>query len=272
MDDTFEVFLEWVHAFLPTFSVECRSVAKRGRSDSDRTPDPVQCLMNANDTAALLVQLDGHGSELELLTLIRKLEAEAGRVDVVAFESFFLPLLKGLIVSLPWSLEREARYGSFFRTLLSMYVKRFVQRKPQAGNWTTTPRGCGCSDCRQLDAFLANASQASMRFPVSSNRRQHLHQVLEGTDIKHVTDRRGVETLVVTKTASSSLTKMQQWQERFAKAREQILKLDPKILKKVLRDDYRYLTELEDSNRRAEGMPSARGAARRQRIEVIDLT
>lgn len=167
------------------------------------------------------------------------------------------------------------RYKKLFQTTLSMYAMRFVQIDSQLGNWTNKPQGCSsprCSDCPQLDQFLINASQQSMKFPVSKKRRQHLHQMLEGTTITHVTDRRGGDTLVVTKLASPSLAKHGQWQKRFWKAEEQIKTLDQKILKQLLDEDYEYLTELRDTRRGREGLPSARVAVRRQGPEIIDLT
>lgn len=267
------VFRELVNDFLPTFSVECGSVAKRGRSESDRQPSPVQCLMSADDVAFLFVLLDRRNLEDEALELIKKLEAEAGTVDVVAFETFFLPLLEALIGTLQWTSERVTRYRKLFRTTLLMYATRFVQIEPQAGNWTSTPRGCGCLNCRQLDQFLVNASQQSMKFPVGRGARQHLHQMLEDTKISHVTDRRGVETLVVTKPLTATLAKHEQWEKRFSKAKGQIGKLDQKILRQLLDDDdYEYLTELRNTKRSHEGLPSARVAVRRLRPEIIDLT
>ena len=275
VNSTFDVILEFISNFLYDFSVDCRSVAKRGRSGSDMPPITVQCLMSADDVAILLVLLDVQETEIQALELVRKLEAEAGKVDVVAFESFFLPLLKALIVKLPWTPELVNRYKKLFRTTLLMYARRYVQIEPQGGDWTDTPRGCGwprCPDCPRLDQFLVNASQQSLKFPVSRNRRQHLHQRLDRTNIKHDTDRRGGDTLVVTKLASPSLAKHEQWQKRFSKAEERIQKLDQTILKQLLDDDYEYLTELRDTRRGREGLPSARVAVRGQGPEIIDLT
>lgn len=153
-----------------------------------------------------------------------------------------------------------------------MYAKRFVQIEPQAGTLTMIPRGCGCSLCRQLDAFLLSASQQSIGFPVSKGRRQHLHQRLEGTGIKHVTDRRRVETLVVTKPSSPSMAKHEQWRKRFERAKERIKKLDQGMLKRLLGDDYKSLTELQGTTRGDQGLPGALVPERRQRLEIIDLT
>ncbi len=155
--DTFDVLLDLFNGFFPTFSVECRSVAKRGRSESSGLPSTVQCLANADDVAMLLVMLDRRDLEAEAGKLITKLEAEAGIVDVVAFEDFFLPLLEALIATVDWSSERGTRYGNLFRTTLWMFARRFVQIEPRAENRSYTPLGCGCFNCRKLDDFLVNA-------------------------------------------------------------------------------------------------------------------
>ena len=256
VDDFFDVLLDFFNGFFPTFSVECRSVAKRGRSESGGLPSTVQCLMNADDVATLLVMLDGRDLEVEAGKLITKLEAEAGIVDVVAFEGFFLPLLEALIAKVDWSSERVTRYGNLFRTTLWMFARRFVQIEPPAGNWTNSPLGCGCFNCRKLDDFLVNASQQSIGFPVCSGQRAHLHQMLDGTRISHVTERRGVETLVVTKPAPASMVKYEEWQTRFAKAEERIKKLNQEDLQELLDVDYEYLTELRATRRGREPLPS----------------
>lgn len=109
VDDIDEVFLELCTDFLPTFSVECRSDPKRGRSESDSPhspPNPVQCLMSADDVAILLLQLGRRGHAAEVLKVTRKLETESGTVDVSAFESFFLPLLEALISTITWTSEQ----------------------------------------------------------------------------------------------------------------------------------------------------------------------
>lgn len=232
----------------------------------------MRCIMSADDVVTLLDILDRHDLETEALEVIGKLEAEAGVVDIVAFESFFLPLLEALIVRVRWTYEQVTRYERLVKTTLLMYARRFVQIEPQTGDWTNIPQGCGCLDCHQLDLFLVDPSQQSIRFPVRSSSRAHLHQMLDRTDIRHVTDRTVVETLVVTKPATPSMVKHQEWEKRFSKAEEQIKKLDQETLKQLLGVDYEYLTELRKSRRGREELPSARVAARRQRPDIIDLT
>lgn len=228
--------------------------------------------MSASDAATLLVQLEGRDLKTQTLEVIRKLESEAGIADVVAFESFFLPLLKALIVTMQWTSERLTCYGNLFRTTLLMYARRFVQIEPQAGGWESDPRGCGCFYCRQLDDFLVDASTQSMGFRVCSSDRAHLHQRLNPTTISHVTDLGG--TLVVTRPLPPTLAKYEQWEKRFLKAKEQIQELDQEILKPLLDVDYEFLTELRKTRRgrSREELPSARIAVRRQGPEMVDLT
>lgn len=87
--------------------------------------------------------------------------------------------------------------------------------------------------------------------------------MLNDTEYSHETDRRGVETLVVTKPASRSFAKYEQWKTKFSKAKQEIKKLDQCVLQ---------VTRLGAARRGAEGMSSARKAPRVQQIEILDLT
>jgi hypothetical protein len=61
---------------------------------------------------------------------------------------------------------------------------------------------CKCPDCRELQAFTLDPVERTHRFRVRQDRRQHLHQQIEGHELEmtHVTDRSGSpQTLVCTK-------------------------------------------------------------------------
>lgn len=65
---------------------------------------------------------------------------------------------------------------------------------------------CNCDDCRELKAFAADPNEKTHRFPVRKDRRQHLHQQIDGRgiDMTHVTERKGSpHTLICTKTRRS---------------------------------------------------------------------
>jgi hypothetical protein len=65
---------------------------------------------------------------------------------------------------------------------------------------------CSCRDCRELSRFLADPRESVLRLPLAKDRRQHLHQVIDGAgcDVTHVTTRKGRPfTLVCTKTTAS---------------------------------------------------------------------
>ncbi len=65
---------------------------------------------------------------------------------------------------------------------------------------------CNCSDCQALRRFLEDPHEAAHRFPMSKQRRQHLHRMIDrcGSDVTHVTERAGRPfTLVCTKTTAS---------------------------------------------------------------------
>jgi hypothetical protein len=66
--------------------------------------------------------------------------------------------------------------------------------------------GCGCADCKELSRFLKDPTTQTLRLPLATERRQHLHRVIDEQklDATHVTERRGRPyTLVCTKTTAS---------------------------------------------------------------------
>lgn len=202
--------------------------------------------------------------------MLEKLEKEAASTGLTAFEGFFLPLLRDLIRrQVPPS---SPCYQRLFREILLTYAKRYVQAEPHSGDWACEPEGCGYSDCDRLDRSLAYPYMESKRFPVSKSRRHHLHCMLNDTKYSHETYRRGMETLVVTKPASRSLVKYEQWKKRFIKARQEIKQLDQRVLQELLHEDYEYLSQLRAARHNAKGLPSAKKAPRTQHIEVVDLT
>jgi hypothetical protein len=66
--------------------------------------------------------------------------------------------------------------------------------------------GCTCADCKELNRFFKDPNAKTLRLPLSKERRQHLHQVIDGKmlDATHTTERVGRPyTLVLTKTQAS---------------------------------------------------------------------
>ena len=81
-------------------------------------------------------------------------------------------------------------------------------RAPQAPGDYRRDAGlsCKCADCRVLSRFLADPNERECRMPLSKDRRQHLHGIIEANrcDVTHVTERKGRPfTLVCTKTTAS---------------------------------------------------------------------
>ena len=65
---------------------------------------------------------------------------------------------------------------------------------------------CKCADCTELSRFLRDPNTQILRFPLAKQRRQHLHNIIDGNklDTTHVTEHLGSpHTLVCTKTQTS---------------------------------------------------------------------
>jgi hypothetical protein len=83
-----------------------------------------------------------------------------------------------------------------------------ISHPPQAPtDWRRSSKfSCKCRDCAELRRFLDDASLEKARFPLAKDRRQHLHQIIDGhkLDTTHDTERRGSPYLLVcTKTQAS---------------------------------------------------------------------
>ncbi len=269
-EETRRIFLQLAQDIVPKFQVEIRKTAKRENSDRNSTKAVARCLIDGNDTALFLHHLEKENMKTEALEVLGRLGKEAASIELTAFDNFFPQLLRSLLqLQIPLA---EQRYRNLFRKLLLAYATRYVQTEPPSGDWARRPEGCGCADCDRLDRFLADPLLQSKKFSVSKNRRHHLHCMLNDTEYTHETDRRGIETLVVTKPASHSLAKYEQWKVRFDKAKRKIRELDQGVLKELLGEDYEYLTRLSAARRGAGGLPSAKKVPRRKGVEVVDLT
>jgi len=78
---------------------------------------------------------------------------------------------------------------------------------------------CRCDDCRELKAFAADPVTQTHRFRVKKERRQHLHQQIEGhrLDMTHETARTGSpQTLVCSKTRATYERQCRQYNEDLA--------------------------------------------------------
>lgn len=152
-----------------------------------------------------------------------------------------------------------------------MYARRYVQIEPRGGDWARDPVDCGCLDRDDLDDFLIDPEMSKIGFPVGSGRRAHFHQALHDTRIRHDTDLNS--TLVITKPPSAEKAKHDEWKKQFITAQERIAKLDQRILRSLLEEDYDYLNNLRGAKRNSGGLPSTHTThGNHPHIQIIDLT
>ncbi|KAG7004618.1 hypothetical protein G7Y79_00024g055680 [Physcia stellaris] len=270
-NETHQVLLQ---SLCQNFSVECVKYSKRMEPGTDQLGD-VECLTNADDVDLLMYQLNAKDMLNGLLQIMKQLLAEAKTCDTMAFEAFYLLLLKHLITRINAQPNLLEIYRPLFSRVLSLYICRYVQIEPPAANLSRDREGCGrCSDCHTLDKFLVDPKLKSRDFPVSKSRRHHLHEMLNDTRHSHETDRYRGDTLVVTKASSSSDRKHTEWKKRFARAQEQIQSFDQKALQNVLGEMYETIVELRSARRGAKAQPSLSHPrpGQQTQLHIIDLT
>lgn len=269
--ETYQVLLQ---SLCQNFLVECVKYSKRMEPGTTQLGD-VECLTNADDVDLLMYQLNAKSILNELRQIIQQLLAEAKTCDTMAFEAFYLLLLKHLIKRINAQPNLLEIYRPFFSKVLSLYIHRYVQIEPPAANLSRDREGCGrCSDCHTLDKFLVDPKLKSKDFPVSKSRRHHLHEMLNDTRHTHETDRSRGDTLVVTKASSSSDRKHTEWKKRFARAQEQILSFDQKALQNILGEMYETIIRLRGARRGAKAQPSVSHPrpGQQTQLHIVDLT
>ena len=248
-EEDFHAFLQGLlKVLLPNFIVETRRLTKRPMPGS--MPEAAKCLISAYDVDVFLHELHSKKLMTEIETITAKLRSDARICDLLVFDAFYFPLLHKLLERVGVNLDGKMKsiLCQLFLDVLLIYLNRYVQARPPAGDLARGRKGCGrCADCSTLDAFLANPQLKSKDFPVSKNRRQHLHKRLDGSGHGHDTDRLRGDTLVVTKGLSASDVRRLEWQRRFDHAQEQITKLntqDSIVLRGLLGAEYESITKI----------------------------
>lgn len=164
----------------------------------------------------LLANVLGHLIDSELRehsqVLMDNVTKQITSMDPQDHEYTILPFLKRIIMRLLDGKDSLDMYRRLFQACLSSYILRFVGEEPVQINWSRNPVRCNCRDCVVLNAFLRSPVDRVKRFPVSKQRRHHLHKQLDAySDCTHITDRGYIETMVVTKQGKSFEDKLKSW-------------------------------------------------------------
>jgi len=205
----------------------------------------------------LLADTLGHIMDLQFhehgQLLLNSVIVQANSMDPEDFESTILPFLKGIVVRLLQGKNELDMYKKLFQMCLSSYVLRCVGKEPVQINWSRNPVRCSCRDCTDLNAFLRSPVDRVKRIVVSKQRRHHLHTQLDAyTDCTHITERRYIETMVVTKQGKSFEDSLKTWTNKAKSALTALRSLEdqedtsssPSQLRKLLGDQYDEIMRL----------------------------
>ncbi|GAB1320974.1 hypothetical protein MFIFM68171_11184 [Madurella fahalii] len=110
--------------------------------------------------------------------------AQSPSIPALEFNLLWLPFLRDLVGVLTWTSTPLAtpRYQQLVIALVETYVDRHVGPEPAAAvDWMLNPVRCYkmCSDCVQLNAFLASPTRTTARFSAGQKRRTHLRRMIE---------------------------------------------------------------------------------------------
>lgn len=175
-------------------------------------------VMTTENTTTVFFQCEKLGLAHEINQLADKIISQTPHANVLTFDRLLLPLLKQLPPPDCEPGSTSPKYETLFRTIISSYLKTYVQSPPQKPTGLERqPRGCSlhCEDCVQLDAFLKDPHGASTHFAVKAKRRDHLEERLIDSYCSTETLRSGSPyTLVVKKKGSEWENAMKEWKQR----------------------------------------------------------
>ena len=149
---------------------------------------------------------------LSLLEAAASLQAGPIRDELLAFltsPATALPLLSAGVLlqecraSHPPATLRALGLGALHRYATSSLEKSLAAPPRSPDDWSIAPPpGCACELCRDLAAFLSDRQRIELAWPLSEERRRHIHGVIDRhrLPVTHVTRRSGRPyTLVLTK-------------------------------------------------------------------------
>ncbi|PQE16193.1 2OG-Fe(II) oxygenase superfamily protein [Rutstroemia sp. NJR-2017a BVV2] len=118
------------------------------------------------------------GMNPELENLFLTISSQAAEADDSAFPGRFLSFLRSLASTihetLPVGLEIST-FQSLFQSILSSCVEKTMFKEPDPPkDWKREKRGCGCDDCKLMDAFLVHPDKQVDTFYINGQRRKHL--------------------------------------------------------------------------------------------------
>jgi len=134
-------------------------------------------------------------------------------------------------------------FRPLYRTILRSFVSKAVPRQPSAPrDWTRRTWGCGCMNCRSLDAFLSNPSRDFFEFRRPSDERTHLQNRL-GNEIRAgslqaSTIRSGSPHGLLVKTTKAYDDEVRAWRHRCSKINQIINSIGLPRLQAVLGAGY----------------------------------
>lgn len=221
-------------------------------------------------------------------TLAKRAAALPEKYVEDVFENVLLPLVHSLCLYLhELSNDRplEPAETNFVSQTIKTYFERHVAKPRMPPDWTRDIRiNCHCDDCRKLQRFARDPRMEREKFPVSTQRRHHLHCQLDGTSFEKETTRNGLpNTLHVWKTNSKFEDDSRRWEKKLQRARSWLAKFVEKshLIEIIGNETYQELRRLSQAGATTSVLPpmsarslnvDAQTATMSRKRSYVDLT
>ncbi|KAF5599829.1 2OG-Fe(II) oxygenase superfamily [Fusarium pseudoanthophilum] len=186
------------------------------------TPGEIMNPVGHEELSSFFTSILEVSTELDNLAhqFLSKVTMQADKLPPVERCTVWLPLVQSIFSQLDAKkipLDTPV-YRDFFSAIIVQAIDGYVGTKPSdMGSYGMTGVHCYCGDCTVLNEFLRDPSLKAQGFPLSKNRRFHVHRELDHAGVRctHQTVRTTYpETLVVTKKTPPEVVELQNWKAR----------------------------------------------------------
>jgi 2OG-Fe(II) oxygenase superfamily len=121
-------------------------------------------------------------------------EADAMINHILKHQDIYLPISTAKLLLELKSIEISDNLRQCLASSAKVRLSEIISRQRAANDWSIrTLPPCKCKDCKILKDFLSNSSAQSHVWPLAKDRRQHIHQIIDGSalPVTHVTHREG---------------------------------------------------------------------------------
>lgn len=149
----------------------------------------------------------------------------------------------------------QTAISSYIISVFAHYIVKYVKPRPPPITCSLVRRGCGCTDCRVVDTFMASPIRTELKYPCQTSTRHHLHTWFTDVDYKQYTvdtiRTTYPETYHIVKSMNAEQVQDAAWNKRLDEAQARLKKMaerDVVLMVNVLGENYNAIMTCRAEN------------------------